>query len=94
MPTNDRPTITDTAVESLHQAAEKLQAHYLSEEGYCYPLEKLLEVLMTWLESSIEELADDAAFHVATGRNDYAFNRGRFEKAMNTLARRHNNVSN
>ena len=93
MLTTTRPEITDTAVESLHRAAEQLQAHFLSEEGHCYPLEELLGVLVCWMESSIEELADDAAFHAVEGRSDYAFNRGRFEKAMNTLAQRHNYVS-
>lgn len=85
---SDRPTITDTAVESLHQAAEQLQQHYLSEKGYCYPLEDLLGALVKWMEGTIEDMANDAVFHAVEGRDDYAFNRRGFQRAMQQLTQK------
>ncbi|MBD2156208.1 hypothetical protein [Leptolyngbya sp. FACHB-16] len=89
MLTTHRPTITDTTIESLQQAAEQLQAHYLNEEGHCYPLEELLQALVLWMEGTIEMMASDAVFHVIEGRDDYAFNRHAFTKAMQRLTQNH-----
>jgi len=84
-----RPQITDTAIECLQDAAVQLQAHYINEEGQCYPVEWLVDALVAWIEGSIEEMANDAVFHCIEGRDDYAFNRHAFRKAMQKLSEKY-----
>lgn len=93
-PTTDSSTIdagldsridSSTVQSALYQAAVQLQAHLAQEEGELYRLEDLQQVLVRWLESSIECLVEDALFHTLEGDRAFAFNRHAFERQMQHL---------
>jgi hypothetical protein len=71
-------TVTDTAIDSLEAAAIALHEHYpqLSKEA-------VTQAVCSWLEGSIESLAEDALYHCIEGRDDMAFNRRGFTWAIN-----------
>jgi hypothetical protein len=73
------PTISDTAINALGEAAAKIQAELFDRTGEQFDLTDLNEVLAKWLELSIEELCEEAAFHCVTGDRLHAFNRAAFE---------------
>lgn len=72
------PTISDTAINSLNQAASHIQSE-LASQGEQYAIEDLNEVLKLWLEISIEQLCEDALYHCITGDRSFAFNQSGFE---------------
>lgn len=76
------PTISDTALEALNEAASKIQSALVDRTGERYELVFLNEVLAKWLELSIEELCSDALEHCVTGDRSYAFNRHDFERLL------------
>ncbi|MDX2242358.1 MAG: hypothetical protein NW224_16865 [Leptolyngbyaceae cyanobacterium bins.302] len=76
------PTISDTALESLNEAAIAVQSALISRTGEQYELVDLNEVLAKWLELSIEALCSDAVEHCVTGDRSYAFNRHDFERLL------------
>lgn len=75
----------ETIQTDLKAAAEVLQAHYLHEAGTIYQLADLEQALITWLELSVEALAQDAVFHVIEGDRTYAFNRPAFEQQLRQI---------
>lgn len=76
---------SSTVQSALQQAAIQLQTHLAHEEGNLYRLEDLQQVLVCWLESSIECLVEDALFHTLEGDRAFAFNRRAFERQMQHL---------
>jgi hypothetical protein len=75
--------VSDSVQEAIATAAKKLQVHYQPDQEYS--IEDLQSALTVWLEMSLEQLADDALFHVAEGSAAYAFNRAAFELAMKSV---------
>jgi hypothetical protein len=72
------PTISDTALNSLNDAAVAIQRE-LASRGEQYAIADLNEVLSLWLELSVEQLCEDALFHCITGDRSFSFNRLGFE---------------
>lgn len=72
------PTISDTAINSLNNAASQIQAE-LASRGEQYAIEDLNGVLALWLELSVEQLCEEALFHCVKGDRSFAFNRSGFE---------------
>jgi hypothetical protein len=66
------------AIDPLNSAAQKLQAHYLSEHGVQYELNDLKQVLTNWLGMEITALAEDAFFHVVEGAEPFVQGRRNF----------------
>jgi hypothetical protein len=80
------PTITDTALNALNDAANRIQAELLDRTGERYEIPDLNGVLARWLESSIEELCEDACELCVTGDRTYAsFNRHYFEDLLSQV---------
>ena len=75
----------ETIQADLKAAAEMLQAYYIHEAGTVYQLADLEQALTTWLELSVEALAQDAIFHAIQGDRTYAFNRPAFEQQIQRL---------
>ncbi|NJR37753.1 MAG: hypothetical protein HC781_01605 [Leptolyngbyaceae cyanobacterium CSU_1_4] len=73
--------VTDSAIESLNNAAQQLQAHYTSQ-GLHYNPDDLKKALTNWLELQIEALAEDAFFHTVEGRDDLAQGRRTFQAEL------------
>jgi hypothetical protein len=78
--------ISESVSEDLTSAAQFLQGWYLQEEGTHYSANDLRSCLVQWLESSIEQLASDAAFLAAQGDRSQAFNRQAFQQALKTVS--------
>lgn len=76
------PAISDTALESLNDAAIAIRSALIARTGEQYELTHLSEVLAKWLELSIEELCSDAVEHCVTGDRTYAFNRHDFDRLL------------
>lgn len=80
------PTITDTALNALTQAASQIQAALLDYSGEQYDIKDLNEVLANWLERSIESLCEEACEFCVTGDRTYgSFNRDVFEAQLRQL---------
>lgn len=80
------PTITDTALNALTQAAHQIQSALLDYSGQQYNIQDLNEVLAQWLERSIESLGEDACEFCVTGDRTYSsFNRDVFEAQLRQI---------
>lgn len=73
--------ISESVHEALDAAAAELQIHYVTESGTVYRADDLKAALVKWMESSIEQLAEDAIFHVKSGQ-PVAFNPDKFDRAL------------
>ena len=80
------PTISDTSINLLDEAAAQIQAQ-LASRGEQYAIEDLNEVLSLWLELSVEQLCEDALFHCVTGDRAFSFNRSGFERFLKKVDR-------
>lgn len=78
--------VSETVSESLTDAAEALQRWYAQEEGTHFSANDLRACLVQWMESSIEQLASDAAFLAAQGDRSQAFNRDAFLNALKSVS--------
>jgi hypothetical protein len=78
------PAISDTALNSLAEAALQIQTA-LQDRGYEFDVESISTALSRWLEQSIEQLCDDTAFHCVEGDRTYAFNQEGFNRILNKL---------
>lgn len=78
--------INDSVQENLIAAAIELQAQYATESGVVYNASDLKAAARKWLESSIEQLAEDAVFHLKEGRADFTFNRSTFDRELAKLS--------
>jgi hypothetical protein len=77
------PMITDTALHALSGSAQQVQAALFERMGEVFALPDLMDTLARWLESSIEQLCEDACELVLTGDRTYAsFNRNYFEQQL------------
>jgi hypothetical protein len=74
-----------TTQDTLNEAANQLQNHFIREEGSTYSIEDLQQALNNWLDLSVESLLDDVLFHVMEGDRAYAFNRRVFELELQRL---------
>lgn len=77
--------VSELTQEALAQAVIDAQAHLKQEEGQHYSAEVLRQALIFWLESSIEQLVEDAMFHLFQGDRLYAFNRNVFSNRLHQL---------
>lgn len=77
--------ISEAVHESLEAAAIELQSQIALNSGAVYTAADLKSALVKWLEGSIEQLAEDALFHVREGQNPFAFNRAGFDRELNKL---------
>lgn len=77
--------ISDTTQQALTRAAEAAQEWFEHEKGAHYPAETLRAALVSWLESSIEQLAEDAPYHCFQGESSFAFNRRGFKDQLDKL---------
>jgi hypothetical protein len=68
--------------ESLVAIATKLKTKYQKEFGTTYKVGELKSVLAGWLELSVEQLLEDAIFHVDEGDCAMAFNRDAFNRLL------------
>jgi hypothetical protein len=75
------PTITDTALNAISEAATQIQAALAERDDY-HEVEEISLILSHWLESSIESLCDDALYHCITGDRSFAVNRAGFESLL------------
>ena len=73
---------TQDVLERLQPVADEIQEYFRSEDGTVYSRTDLLNGLMEWLGSSIEQLVDDALFHTIEGDTSYAFNRQSFKSSL------------
>jgi hypothetical protein len=78
--------ISESVQESVVDAAEKAQAYLEQEKGVHYSVNDLKNVLVKWLELSIEQLAEEAMYHCLEGDRAYAFNRAGFTQALEKLS--------
>lgn len=74
--------VSDTALESLEEAAAELQARYLEDSGENISVEIIQSALTHWIEVSIEEIAEDAV-ELLVGGHD--FQRSVFERKLERL---------
>lgn len=77
--------ISDATYEALAQAAIAAQARLEHEEGEHYAAADLQRAFLQWLESCIEQLAEEAMYHAFEGHDSYAFNRSAFRDRLNKL---------
>lgn len=76
------PILTKTAQRSFSVAAHQIQ-DALKAEGQHYDIRDINDALAQWLESSIEQLCEEACEMCVTGdRNHGAFNRNAFSDAL------------
>ncbi|MCY7282812.1 MAG: hypothetical protein LH679_05085 [Cyanobacteria bacterium CAN_BIN43] len=75
------PTITDTALNAISEAATQIQAALAERDDY-HEVEEISLILSHWLELSIESLCDDALYHCVTGDRSFAVNRAGFESLL------------
>lgn len=81
--------ISDSVQEAIAQAAQTAQHVLEQQEGTHYSIGDLQAVLVKWLETSIESLAEDAIYHCLEGDRAYAFNRHGFTTALQALTPAH-----
>jgi hypothetical protein len=81
-------TIPSSIDEALIIAAVEMQCWFECEYQIRYELSDLKHVLISWLETSIEQLMDDAFYHCCLGIAQYSFNRQGFQDALTVLNRR------
>jgi hypothetical protein len=77
--------LSDATQEALETAVTAAQEWLQPEEGKLYRADDLKRAFMHWLESSIEELAEDAMFHAFQGAYPHTFNRRAFSDRLNQL---------
>jgi hypothetical protein len=78
--------ITDTALNALSTSANQIQNALFERTGEVYSLPDLMDALARWLESSIEQLSEDACELVLTGDHTYSsFNRRYFEQRLQAV---------
>jgi hypothetical protein len=78
--------ISETTHTALTQAAQHAQLWFIQEKNEHYTIADLEKVFVSWLESSIESLADDAFELCITGdRLQGSFNRQGFEQALSRI---------
>jgi hypothetical protein len=76
------PILTKTAQRSFSVAAHQIQ-DALKAEGQLYDIRDINDALAQWLESSIEQLCEEACEMCVTGdRNLGSFNRSAFSDAL------------
>lgn len=80
------PTISDTAINLLNQAAAQIQDE-LALRGEYYAIEDVNGVLASWLELSIEQLCEDALYHCLVGDRSLSFNQSGFERLLRRVDR-------
>lgn len=78
--------ISESVQENLIAAAVELQTQYATESGIVYNASDLKAAVTKWLESSIEQLAEEAVFHLKEGRAEFAFNRPVFTRELGKLS--------
>lgn len=78
--------ISDATHRALTTAAEVAQEWFEHEQGTHYSVDTLRAALVSWLESSIEQLAEDAPYHCFEGDGVFAFNRKGFKDQLNQRA--------
>jgi hypothetical protein len=81
--------ISDSTIQALAAAATLAQAWLEHENGEHYPVEQLQACFVFWLESSIEQLAEEAMYHAFEGQHGYAFNREAFRDRLEKLTPAH-----
>jgi hypothetical protein len=77
--------ISESVQDAIADAAEQVQVHLEQEKGVHYSVNDLKNVLVKWLELSIEQLAEEAMYHCLEGDRAYAFNRCGFTQALEKL---------
>jgi hypothetical protein len=77
--------ISDTVKQELSDTAKKVQVHFETQEGAHYSESDLEKALGYWLETAIEQLAEDALYHCVAGDVSFAFNRRAFQTALAKL---------
>lgn len=75
-------SISQLVEDAIATAAQEAQAHLEREEGVHYAIEDLQKALTSWLEFSVEELADEAMYHCLKGDPSHSFNRDGFKHAL------------
>jgi hypothetical protein len=76
------PILSKTAAKAISVSAHKIQRALL-ENGDRYDIRDLNDVLAQWLESCVEELAEEACELCVTGDRTYGgFNRQVFEDLL------------
>ncbi|MFM7426839.1 MAG: hypothetical protein ACKO7W_17885 [Elainella sp.] len=74
--------ISDTVKQALSDTAKQVQVHFETQQGVHYSESDLEKALAHWLETAIEQLADDALYHCVAGDVSFAFNRRAFQTAL------------
>ena len=78
--------ISEAASEGLTDAAQTLQNWFIQEEGTHYSANDLRACLVEWLESSIEQLVNDAPFLAVQSDRTQGFNQQAFQKALKSVS--------
>jgi len=73
---------TDEIETAVQNAAEQAQAYLERERGTHYRIDDLKKAFVTWLEQSVEQLAEEAMYHAFEGQHTYTFNRRGFLDAL------------
>jgi hypothetical protein len=77
------PILTKTAQRSLSVSAHKILEALIADKGEHYAIEDINDVLAQWLESSIEQLCEEACEMCVSGdRTHSSFNRSTFENLL------------
>jgi hypothetical protein len=76
--------ISDYAQNSIAQAAADLQARLESETGYCYSVQQIEAILLSCLDSLIEDWASDAYEH-CTRPAPHGYSQTEFERLLRRL---------
>lgn len=82
--------ISDSALEQIPIALLKVY-NRLRSEGLDYLPSEVAGAIADWLELSLEQLVDDALWHLVEGDRSYAFNRKAFEDSLDRAVRRRGN---
>lgn len=77
------PILSKTAYKAFSVSAHNIQAALLAKNGRQYSIQDINDVLAQWLESSIEQLTEEACELCVTGDRNYsAFNRQTFSDLL------------
>lgn len=77
--------ISDTVRQDIKDAVQKAQMYFEQQVGVHYSESDLEKAFVHWLESSIEQLADEAIYHCVEGDHSFVFNRPVFTSALAKL---------
>lgn len=81
--------ISDAVKQAIVDVSKQAQGYLEHEMGVHYSVNDLEKTFVSWLESSIEQLADDALYHCIEGDGSFAFNRHSFNSALEKLTAAH-----